>query len=65
MKKDFKKIVFILIFLCLNTVAFADIPDPDDSSDPPVPIDTDLYLLIFVGLLFAFYVFKKYRKQKQ
>jgi hypothetical protein len=65
MKTQYKKIMFLAVLLCMNCVAFADIPDPDPDIDPPAaPIDSNAYDLVGVGLLFAFWMLKRRGDEK-
>jgi hypothetical protein len=69
--KDLSKIYLLAFLLFADFVAFAqDGPgndngdgDMEDNDPPGAPINTKLFLLVVMGLLLAFYSFKKYRKQ--
>jgi hypothetical protein len=69
--KDLSKIYLLAFLLFADFVAFAqggpgnDNGDGDlEGGDPPAaPINTKLILLVVLGLILAFYSFKKYRKQ--
>ena len=64
MKTTFNKFLLTLLILMVNTAIFAQ-PNPDpDTGDPnptDAPIDSNIYVLLIIGLLFVAY--KYYRKQ--
>lgn len=71
--KNSYKIFLLSILLLSNFVAFAQPEDTDggggggggiEGNDPGgAPIDSNLILLAILGLMFGFYVIKKYQKQ--
>ena len=68
MKKKLFKIYIFSFFLLVDFVSFAQPGDDDGSGGlegndpPPAPINGKLIWLAFVGILFAFYSIKKYKK---
>lgn len=71
MKLNFYKLYFLTFFLLIDFVAFADdVPGSDDGTDDglegpdpaPAPINGKLLWLAVVGILFAFYAYKRTRK---
>lgn len=57
------KLSLLAILLLSDCLIFAQ-GDPDPTEDPPpTPINTKIILLFIVGLLFAFYSIRKYRRQ--
>ncbi|MBD3582705.1 hypothetical protein [Flavobacterium selenitireducens] len=70
MKLNLYKLYFLTFFLLIDFVAFADdTPGDDDGGgglegdDPaPAPINGKLLWLAVVGILFAFYAYKRTRK---
>jgi hypothetical protein len=69
MKKFTQIVVTIVVFLVTQTIAFAQLPNDfgatsnnGDANPNDVPIDSNLWLLLLVGLLYVFY---KYGKLKQ
>ncbi len=63
--KKFKQIIITaLVFLLTQTISFAQQPPTDfgstnDQNNLDTPIDTNLWMLLAVGLLFVFYKFAK------
>lgn len=62
--KKFKQIIITaLVFLLTQTISFAQTPtdfgSTNDQNNLDTPIDTNLWLLLAVGLLFVFYKFAK------
>ena len=70
MRINFLKLYTTIFFILSNVLMFAQ-GDEDNNGDlegndpPPVPINNKLILLIFVGLIYAVYVFDKQRKHSQ
>lgn len=64
MKINLKKILFLSLLLCMNFVAFAQLPDPPVDEDPALPIENNLFLLALVGFAFAFYIVNNRIKAK-
>jgi len=68
MKNNLFKIYILSFFLLVDFVTFAQPGDDDGSGGlegndpPPAPINGKLIWLAVLGILFAFYSFKKYRK---
>ena len=69
MKKFIQIVVTIVVFLVTQTIAFAQTPNDfgatsnnGDANPNDVPIDSNLWVPIVVGLLYVFY---KYRKLNQ
>lgn len=68
MKNNLFKIYILSFFLLVDFVTFAQPGDDDGSGGlegndpPPAPINGKLIWLVFLGILFAFYSFKKYQK---
>jgi hypothetical protein len=68
--KDLSKIYLLAFLLFADIVAFAQGGPGDDDGDgdleggdpPAAPINTKLTVLLILGLVFAFYSLKKYRK---
>jgi hypothetical protein len=65
--KNFKQIIItVLVFLLSQTISFAQTPtdfgDAQDANNLDAPIDSNLWVLLVVGLLYVFY---KYWKGKQ
>jgi len=68
MKNSFIKIGVFSYFV-LNTLSAmgAPVPPPPENGAPPppgAPLDERLYLLLGVGLLYAFYYYKNYHTKK-
>jgi len=61
--KKFKQIIITaLVFLLTQTISFAQTPTDfggGENNLDAAPIDTNLWLLLAVGLLFVFYKFAK------
>ena len=67
MKHNFLKLYISCFFILSNVVMFAQGDDDDDgdlegNDPPPVPINPKLIYLLIVGVIFAFYHFRKVRK---
>jgi hypothetical protein len=68
MKKNLLKISLAICFLLTDLVLFAQAgPGDDDGTGgleggDPVPIDDYIYVLALVGIVFAFYLYRKNRK---
>ena len=65
--KNFKQIIItLLVFLLTQTISFAQTPadfgDTQDANNLDAPIDSNLWVLLVVALLYVFY---KYWKGKQ
>lgn len=60
--KDLTKILLLALLVFVDMAAFAGPGEEPDDPDP-LPIDSKLFLLILLGIVLAFYTFKKYRKQ--
>lgn len=61
------KICLLAFTLLFNLAVFAA-PDPDPegtepSGDTVVPIDSNLYILLILGLVLAFYLFQKNKRK--
>lgn len=70
MNKHILKIVFSLNFIILAIPLFAFPGDPDGSDDPPfeepnpVPIDSNIGILIFLAIYLALFLIPNSRKTK-
>lgn len=68
MKNKLFQLYLLTFFLLVDFVAFAQPGDDDGSGGlegddpPPAPINGKLIWLAIVGLVFAFYSIKKYRR---
>ncbi|MGV9004861.1 hypothetical protein [Flavobacterium sp.] len=68
--KKFFKIYLLSFFLLSDFIAFAADAPGDDTANgtlegedaPAAPINSKLIILLILGLVFAFYQIKKYRK---
>lgn len=73
MKKKFLNACILSVMLLTDFVVFAG--EPDDTGDGPggvegddaqaVPINGKLIWLLILGIAFAFYAYKNYRKSEQ
>ena len=66
MKFNYPKFLLTVIMLTVSFASFAQIPDPDEDvgdPDPPAPINTKLIWLAILGVVFAYYQFRAYRKR--
>lgn len=63
------KTILYLSTSLFSAICFAGHPPaPDPNRGPPpigLPIDNNLYLLLSVGLIFAYYIFKKKNTHKK
>ncbi|RZJ73591.1 hypothetical protein [Flavobacterium sp.] len=68
MRQNLTKLYFLTFFLLIDFVAFAQPGNDDENGDlegddpPPAPINGKLIWLAVVGILFAYYTFKRSRK---
>lgn len=67
--KNFSKLYLFALLLLTDFMLYAQPGDDDGNGGlegndpPPAPINSKLILLLIIGLIFAFYTIKKYRKQ--
>ena len=64
MKKIFLTLSSIYILLLSNPI-FAQIDDPGDDPDSPLPIDDYLWVLVALGLIFVFFKYRAMAQQKK
>jgi hypothetical protein len=69
MKNNISKFYTIVFCLCSTLVAFADPGTTNDtgnleSTDAPMPIDDYIWILVLVGLVFAFLKLKDIKNKK-
>ncbi|NUY82115.1 hypothetical protein HUK80_14520 [Flavobacterium sp. MAH-1] len=68
MRQNLYKLYFLSFFLLIDFMAFAQPGDDDENGDlegddpAPAPINGKLIWLAIVGILFAYYSYKKSRK---
>lgn len=68
MKNSVSKYSLAAFCLCLNFIAFAqpgsgsDTGNMESDDAPAAPIDDYLWVLVVLGILFAIYTFRNYRK---
>jgi len=68
MRQNLTKLYFLTFFLLIDFVAFAQPGDDDQNGDlegndpAPAPINGKLIWLAIVGILFAYYAFRRNRK---
>ncbi len=69
MKFHYKKFLLSIAMLTVSFATFAQIPDPDEDpgsgGNDPTPINSQLIWLAILGVAFAFYQFKVYRKRQE
>ena len=54
-----KKHVLTALVLLISIAGFAFPVDPDPTNDPPAPIDSGIYILLFFGVTLAACFFSK------
>lgn len=67
MKNKFYYLFIVAVGLLLDFKAFAQPGSGggvDDEDPPPVPVNQKLVFLAIAGILFAFFVYRSYRKLK-
>ncbi len=68
MKKNFLTLPLVILFVLMDIAVFAQPGDDDGSGGlegndpPPAPINTKLIWLVVLGLIYAYYSIRKYRK---
>lgn len=62
MKKAILNLSSIFMFILCNPI-FAQIDDPGEDPDMPVPISDYLWVLIAIGLVYVFFKFRAFAKQ--
>ncbi|TPG44083.1 hypothetical protein [Flavobacterium pectinovorum] len=66
MKKSLFYTIFFSAILLIQNIAFAQNPPPPGLPDDPVaaPIDSFVYVLFALGIIFGFYIIGKRKKSK-
>ncbi|MEO6177395.1 MAG: hypothetical protein ABIP27_19735 [Flavobacterium circumlabens] len=66
MKKSLFYTIIFSAFLLIHNIAFAENPPPPGLPDDPVaaPIDSFVYVLFALGIIFGFYIIGKRNKSK-
>jgi hypothetical protein len=68
MKKNLLKIYITCFFILSNVMMFSQ-GDEDDNGDlegndpPPVPINNKMFMLLIVGVVYSYFVFKNTKKK--